>query len=60
MARSCLPSGPTMQTVLVTKITILAELAQTVITEQYPVVTVFLGITVEAPNLVSFSAHSAV
>jgi hypothetical protein len=29
-----------MQTVLVTKITILAELAQTVITEQYPVVTV--------------------
>jgi hypothetical protein len=49
-----------MQTVLVSKINVLAELVQAVVTEQYPGVTVLLGITVEAPNLVSFSAHSAV
>jgi hypothetical protein len=36
------------------------ELAKAVVTEQHPAVTVVLGMTVEAPNLVSFSAHSAV
>jgi hypothetical protein len=36
------------------------ELARAVVNEQHPVVTVVLGMTVEAPNLVSFSALSAV
>jgi hypothetical protein len=31
------------------------ELAKAVVTEQHPVVTVVLGMTVEASNLVSFS-----
>ena len=36
------------------------ELANAVVTEQHPAVTVVFGMTVEDPNLVSFSAHSAV
>ena len=61
MPRVFLPSGPILTcTVAVSSMPASDELAKAVVTEQHPAVTVVLGMTVEAPNLVSFSAHSAV
>ena len=59
MPRVFLPSGPITCTVAVSSMTASDELAKAVVTEQHPAVTVVFGMTVEAPNLVSFSAHSA-